>query len=253
MRATEIQENFNPALGFANRKAIRDYDGNIRRRWRSSGLLRTINILLEARLVTRTDNDFQTLIVDFFPVMIESDIGDRFRIGVNYTREDLLEDFEIRKGIIIPKDHYRWDRYKIEFRSSRNRPVEVTLVLDYGQFFTGTRFDTTLTVQWRPSEHVALGTEYEQFQVRLPEGDFTTRLVRVNFDFAFNANISWTNLVQWDNESELLGWASRATWIIEPGSELVLAFDPFFRRDDRLEFDATETQVALKLLWTFRF
>ena len=253
LRATEIQENFNPALGFANRKAIRDYDGNIRRRWRSSGLLRTINILLEARLVTATDNDFQTLIVDFFPVMIESDIGDRFRIGVNYTREDLLEDFEIRKGIIIPKDHYRWDRYKIEFRSSRNRPVEVTLVLDYGQFFTGTRFDTTLTVQWRPSEHVALGTEYEQFQVRLPEGDFTTRLVRVNFDFAFNANISWTNLVQWDNESELLGWASRATWIIEPGSELVLAFDPFFRRDDRLEFDATETQVALKLLWTFRF
>ncbi len=251
--AAEIQENFNPALGFANRRAIRDYDGRIRRRWRRTGLLRTIDVLLEGRLVTATDNDFQTLKVKFFPVMIQSDMGDFFRIGVDYTREDLLEDFEIREGISIPKDHYRWDRYRIEFHSSRNRPLEGGVDLHYGQFYTGTRFDVRLDFQWRPSEHVALGTEYEQFQVRLPEGNFTTRVVRVNFDFAFSTDVSWTNLVQWDNESELLGWSSRATWIMEPGNELVLAFDPFFRRDDRLEFDATETQVALKLLWTQRF
>ena len=83
--------------------------------------------------------------------------------------------------------------------------------------------------------------------------EWRPRVVRVNFDFAFNANVSWTNLVQWDNKSELLGWSSRATWIMEPGNELVLAFDPFFKRRDRLEFDSTETQVAVKVLWTFRF
>ena len=251
--AAEIQRNFNPALGFANRRAIRDYDGRLRRRWRTTGLLRTIDILLEAKLVTATDNDFESLKVEFFPLMFQSDMGDRFRVGADYTREDLLEDFEIRAGIIIPKDHYRWDRYRIEFHSSRNRQLELGVDLHYGQFYTGTRFDTRLDFQWRPSEYVAVGAEYEQFQVRLPEGNFTTRVVRVNFDFAFTADVSWTNLVQWDNESEQLGWSSRATWIVEPGSELVLAFDSFFERDDELKFDATETQVAAKVQWTFRF
>ncbi len=251
--AAEIQENFNPALGFTNRTAIRDYDARIRRRWRTTGLLRTINVLLEAKLVTATDNDFQSLKVEFFPVAIQSDMGDMFRVGLEYTREDLLENFEIREGIVIPKDHYRWDRYRIEVHTSRNRPVDGGVNLIYGQFYTGTRFDTSLDLKWRPSEYVALGVEYEQFQVRLPEGNFTTRVVRGNFDFAFNADVSWTNLVQWDNESEDLGWSSRFTWILEPGKELVLAFDSFFERDDKLQFDATETQVAAKVHWTFRF
>ena len=52
--------------------------------------------------------------------------------------------------------------------------------------------------------------------------EWRPRVVRVNFDFAFNANVSWTNLVQWDSKSELLGWSGRATWIMEPGNELVL-------------------------------
>ena len=251
--ATEIQENFNPALGFANRRAIRDYEGRIRRRWRMAGLLRTIDIQLGGRLVTATDNDFQSMKLAFYPVMIQTDIGDRFRIGLDYVREDLLEDFEIRLGIIIPKDHYRWDRYKIELHTSRNRPLEGGVELVYGQFYTGTRFDTILDAKWRASEHVFLGIEYEQFQVRLPEGDFTTRVVRANFDFAFNADVSWTNLVQWDNESEELGWSSRFTWIVEPGNELVLAVDSFFERDDELRFDATETQLAGKVRWTFRY
>lgn len=251
--ALEIQENFNPALGFVDRVAIRDYRGNIRHRWRPGTSIRRVDAALDWRLVTGTDNDFQTLIINLDPVRIESEEGDFLGLRVRYLREDLLEDFEIREGIFIPKDHYRFDRYRMRFRSSRNRPVELALDLEVGQFFSGTRFDVELEARWRPSSHTSLGIEYEQFQVRLPEGNFTTRIARVNLDFAFSAALSWTNLIQWDNETDDLTLASRLRWIVEPGRELILVFDPSFRREDRLKLTSTTTEMVFKLLWTYRF
>ncbi len=252
MSAVEIEENFNPALGFANRRGIREYSAGGRRRWRPGTFLRTVDLGVRSRLVTGTDNDLQSLELGLMHGL-QNDIGDFLRFFIEYRREDLLQDFEIRPDIVIPKDHYRFDRYGFRFSSSRNRPVEVKVSLDYGQFFTGTRLDTKFSVVWRPSSHASLGADYEQFQVRLPEGDFTSRIVRVNLDFAMTAALSWTNLIQWDNESDELTLNSRMRWIIEPGRELILVLDPFFQRDDRLRFDSTTTQMVVKLLWTQRY
>ncbi len=253
LSASEFEENFNPALGFVNRVGIRNYRVRFRHRWRPGGNVRNVDAGANLNLVTGTDNDFQTLRARFTPVRIRTEVGGQLQLQVIYVREDLLEDFEIRDGIVIPKDHYRFDRYEVEFQSSDKRAYDVRVTATYGQFFSGTRFDTTFRIRWRPSARVSLGAEYEQFQIRLPEGDFTTRIARVNLDFAFSPNLSWTNLLQWDNETDVLTVSSRVRWIIEPGRELVLVLDPFFHRDDRLEFDSTTTEMVAKVIWTFRF
>ena len=184
---------------------------------------------------------------------METEKGDETRVRVVYRREDLLEDFEILEGIVIPKEHYRFDRYNLKLDTSRYRQAELTVELEFGQFFTGTRFDILTSFEYRPSRHFSLLAEYEQFQVRLPEGDFTTRITRLGIDVAFSATISWRNLIQWDNETDELTVNSRFRWIIEPGRELFVILDPSFFREDRLRLTSTTTDLVLKLLWTYRF
>ena len=251
--AIEIQENFDPELGFANRRGIRDYRALGRRRFRPGGAIRLIDVGGDAKLITGTDNDFESLIVNLDLFFLETEIGDEFRVRAIYRREDLLEDFEIREGIIIPKEHYRFDRYNVKFDTSRNRQAEIIVELEYGQFFTGTRFDILTSFEYRPSRHFSLLAEYEQFQVRLPEGNFTTRIARLGLDVAFTASVSWRNLIQWDNETDELTINSRFRWIIQPGREFFVILDPFFLREDRLRFTSTTTELVLKLLWTYRF
>ncbi len=251
--ATEIQANFNPALGFANRIGIREYRAALKRRFRPGGTIRRIDVGGDVELITGTDNDFESLILNADLFFMETEKGDETRVRVVYRREDLFEDFEILEGIVIPKEHYRFDRYNLKLDTSRYRQAELTVELEFGQFFTGTRFDILTSFEYRPSRHFSLLAEYEQFQVRLPEGDFTTRITRLGIDVAFSATISWRNLIQWDNETDELTVNSRFRWIIEPGRELFVILDPSFFREDRLRLTSTTTDLVLKLLWTYRF
>ena len=202
--------------------------------------------------MTGTDNDFQSLELEVDPISFQSHAGDRLRLRGIFRREDLLEDFEIRPGIVIPKDNYRFQRVLLDFESSLNRPFEFDLELECCDFFTGTRFDILTTIEWRLNRHVSLGFDYEQFQVRLPQGDFTTRIARARADFAFSASLSWINLIQWDNETDDLTWNSRLRWIIEPGNELFVVLNQGFDVVDR-HVDATFTEGTVKIGYTFRF
>ncbi|MBI2970783.1 MAG: carbohydrate binding family 9 domain-containing protein, partial [Gammaproteobacteria bacterium] len=58
---TEIQENFNPALGFVNRSGVRKYAGELRRRFRPSGgaWFRTMDFGLMWEFFTNTDNELE--------------------------------------------------------------------------------------------------------------------------------------------------------------------------------------------------
>ena len=253
LSAVEIQEDFSPALGFANRTGIREYSAHLRRRWRPGGNIRTLDVQLLPNLVTGVDGELQSVEVKFDFFLIDTEISDTFWLRGIHRREDLLRDFEIRPGIVIPRDSYSFERVQFYLDTSRNRPFEVALRLEWGKFFTGTRLDGALMLDWRPNRHVALGADYERFRVRLPQGDFTTRIARLSLDLAFSPRVSWTNLVQWDSESEDLSWHGRFRWIVEPGRELVLVFDPSFARDRRLRFDSTRTEAVAKLLWTQRY
>ena len=113
-------------------------------------------------------------------------------------------------------------------------------------------FETHTT--WRPSAHlkVVLGGEYND--VDLPQGDFITRLARLNVDIAFNTAWSWENFFQYDNVSDTVGVNSILRWIPRAGRETVLAVNSQqedFDRDGR--FRSYTSDLTLKLSYTFRF
>ena len=84
------------------------------------------------------------------------------------------------------------------------------------------------------------------------KGDFTQRLIRANLNVNFTPELSWTNLIQYDNDSDTIGLNSRLRWEIESGNELFLVWNQGWSVDET-SVTGTSSQVITKLVWTFRF
>ncbi len=65
----------------------------------------------------------------------------------------------------------------------------------------------------------------KQNDVRLPEGNFIIRLIRLCLSLALDADLSLFTFAQYDTVSEVLGLNTRLRWIIEPGNDPFLVYN----------------------------
>jgi hypothetical protein len=118
----------------------------------------------------------------------------------------------------------------------------------------GLALDKFLELTWRPSARFRGSLSYEYNDIHLPQGSFETRLVRAGFDIAFSPTLSWVNLIQYDNVSEVAGINLRLHWIPEAGREVYFVINhnvADIDRDNR--FNSTFSDATAKVNYTFRF
>ena len=95
---------------------------------------------------------------------------------------------------------------------------------------------------------------YEFNDISLPQGDFITRLVTLNTQYAFSSNLYWVSLAQYDNISEVLGINTRLQWIPEAGQEAFIVLNYNLEDIDKdNEFQSMSTDLSVKFRYTFRF
>jgi hypothetical protein len=247
-----LDDNYNPALGFLNRVGIQRVDGRFRYRVRPENWLRTVDS--EATFLTVWDTDGKVESVGFTwdILKLENQVEDILTLTYKRTREDLVDPFEISDGVIIPPTSYTWDRIGATLETTKARAVSLVLSVEWGGFYSDSRFDSKATLEWRPSRHLFVSLEYEQNDVRLDEGNFTTRLAVLRVDAAFTPDLSWTSLAQYDNVSDTLGIQSRIRWIVEPGDEIWLIFNQGYEASHR-RVRSILSDVTLKVGYTLRF
>ena len=138
---SEIQANFNPAMGFVNRAGIRTYEGHVQRRWRfDEGRLRFVLARVGMLYVTDTQDRLLTRSLELTPVSIENQPGDSVSLAAIQRREVLVDPFVIVNDITIPAGNYDYERYRATFATASYRPLAMDLVLEGGDFFDGRRF-----------------------------------------------------------------------------------------------------------------
>ena len=71
-------------------------------------------------------------------------------------------------------------------------------------------------------------------------------------NFLFSPDLSWTNIGQWDSDSENVGAQSRIRWEFSPGQIMYLVYHRGFRTGEDLTTNSVNT-VAVKGGFTFRF
>jgi hypothetical protein len=137
--------------------------------------------------------------------------------------------------------------------TATKRPWVVNFEADFGSFYNGTSKNLEFELTLKPSRHMLLGLRAERADVSLLQGDFITQLFALQANYNFSPNISWSNLVQYDNESRILGFQTRFRWILKPGNDLFLVLNRGWFKTYENDYVSIFDRGTIKLQYTFRF
>ena len=250
----EVQANFNPALGFINRRDIRDYTGELGYTYRPSGLsLRSLYSGANVQHIEYLDGGLQSE-VSQLRVELENQTTDKLSLRYQNQKEGVLEPFEIWDGIIIPPGDYSFDQVRAGVSTGPHRRFVTNASYATGDFYDGQLDNVNVSVEWIPVPRFRAVISYDYNDVELPQGDFVARLARVGVDVIMSAKLSWVNLIQYDNASETTGVNSRLHWIPQAGRELFIVLNhnlEDFNSDGSFHSDTAD--FTIKYRHTFRY
>jgi len=244
---------FNPALGFIERPGTYEFNANLGHRWRPRGYLRRVDLGTGQNLFLELDGDVQSQEVGLVNLEIENRYGDVLFTEVQANREVLTEPFEITDGVTIPTGDYSFNRLVTTLALAASRSFSPAIEFRTGDYYSGTRTDYVALVNWRPSGWFFGSASYEYDDIDLPEGSFIVRVVSSRADLLFSPELTWSTIVQYDNESRNLGLYSRVRWEFILGQEFFFVVSQNYLREDDGGFRNVTSDVTLKVGLTLRF
>jgi hypothetical protein len=252
------EENFNPALGYINRRGISDSYANVGYMLRKdSGYLESWLVNLDVQRIENLSGGLQTDALFLRPFLFANRSGDTLMLGYRGITEVLAEPFEISPGIVLQPGEYDSDDWGLQASTGSHRKVAARarfVRYQDGKFFGGKRTDQFAQITYRPSARFRTSLSYEYSDIHLPQGSFETRLVSMGLDFAFTSTLSWVNLIQYDNVSEVAGINMRLHWIPQAGREVFFVINHNVADPDRdNNFHSTYSDMTAKMNYTFRF
>ena len=251
----EIQENFNPALGFVNQNNVQEMMWEISYIWRpQSERIRSIQSGIQGQRVDIIGGRLDRQRIDLNLMRIENNTGDSIRFWGQALQENLTEPFEISDGVIIQPGDYSWQRYCTFVATGEHRVLRIDGFACGGGFFDGDRTSIGPGLTWRPNKHFKLRAQYRANFIDLSSGSFTTRQTTIRADIAFTSTWYWENLIQYDNVSDSFGFNSIMRWIPLAGREMVLVLNrEIVDFEESREFVSTFSELTFKINYTFRF
>lgn len=247
---------FNPALGFANRTGITRVEASLANRIRPEDhpLVRSIMSFARFEYIENLDGDLETMAIFSRPIGIETHRGDDIGLLLFRGREVLVNPFEISPGVVIQPGDYTFNRIAVELRTAPERVFAPRLAVFMGEFYNGDRLNVRSGFDWRPNEHFFLGVDFDYNNIDLPAGDFETRLMSMRANWAFNAEWSFLNLVQYDNFSNIVGVNSRLHWNPRAGEDFYVVLNYNFDSVGTFRgISSRDNELLLKYTKTFRF
>ncbi len=255
----EVQQNFDPAVGFTPRRGFRQMFPflNFSPRPFKHPRIRRYSFGVNTDLVTDMQNDWVTRAINVRLGRVELHTGDSIDVNAVPSFERLERDFPISPGITLPAGQsYSFNRYSVALNTANQRLLALRPSVEWGGFLSGTRRKIGVDLGIRPRPGVTISLANEWNHVALAEGAFSTRLHRVIADTQFNPFMYLVNNVQYDSVSRVLGWQSRFRWIVRPGNDVFVVYthnwiDDGLDPNDR--FRTLDRRGAAKAVYTKRF
>jgi hypothetical protein len=257
-----VEENFFPAVGYVNVRDIEDHHAEVgyRHFLQPDDFFRSIALLAEGYRAENLDDD--SLNNENLGIRLTSftNTNDSYWTRYVYYKEVLPRPFTIyrasdgSRAVTIPAGEYSWNDFFVGMSWGGHRKLSGGIQLWNGEYYDGTHFQRTANVTWRPNRNFALSANMTENEIKLPAGNFTVRLIGLNSQYAFSSTLSWSNLIQYDNISENLGFNSRLHWIPRAGQQAFLVLNwGLVDADKDNNFESTIADLSLKFNYTFRF
>jgi hypothetical protein len=133
--------------------------------------------------------------------------------GINFTREGLLEPFEISEGIFVSPGTYDHKEAQLVANTNEGAWISFRARSNLGGFFGGNRVAVTPSVRMRLREALATDFSWSYNDINLPGGDFSTNLARARISYSFTPRVLVQSLIQYNDRDDLWSVNLRFTWL----------------------------------------
>ena len=250
-----VGNDFNPEVGFLRRLAFERSFASARFSPRPQAIAAIRKLSWSGRVDYITDRAgvLETRDVEGeFGIEFES--SDRFDVGYTRSYELLEQPFRIASGVTIPVGGYSFEDVRASFGLGQHRRFSGTLSAQHGSFFSGERTSVGFSggrLELTPQFSVEPSLSFNR--IDLPEGRFTTRLVRTQTTYTVTPLMFVSALLQYNSSNDSLSTNVRLRWEFLPGSELFVVYneqrDTLARRFPELDNRA----LIIKINRLFRF
>jgi len=223
----DVGSNFNPETGFIERNAIHQYFGQFAYKPRPKFIPHVQQMEFETQIEYYTDrhNKLATRQTELSWDTIFKNSSELFFRPIEAVNDVLTEPFEIRPGIKIPVGAYQFNRPIVQFTSDLSKKIIITAREKWGKFYTGTRYETSGGIQWRPNAHLLFDFGESYNKVHLREGDFNTSLFTGRFNYNFSRKLLTSAFVQLNSAARLSLINVRLRYIYRPNSDFFIIYN----------------------------
>jgi len=259
-RVQEVQENYDPRLGFANRTGVRHYAASVGDYWifRGHPWLQQVQASLNYTRYDYLDSgDLQSSEWDLNLFRITAQSGDELVADIKW-KDEVLRPGERAPlsglGVVIPPGEYKFTEYSFSMNTEGSRSWDVRLRGDYGDYYTGEKLGIAPTLSWRPNRHLSFSLDYNFDRYEMPDATVYTRVASFTNEIAFSPSLSLVNLIQYENVSDSLGFNSRFRWNIRAGQDVWFVIGHnMVDQDEDGKFARVETSASAKISYTLRY
>jgi len=249
----QIQENFVAGIGFVPRPGVRQSYGEflLGPRPEKWGILQ-VQSGTGLDHITDFNNRLQSREWYTTPLNVKFRSGELFTYKVTSSFDFLEEPFQIYEGHTIPAGSYNFFWQTISLWSALRRDLWGTADFRFGKFYNGSRNELKLKAGYKVMVPLFIGGELIRNDIELSDNGFIAYIYRVNMNILFSPDITLYTFIQYDNQSDRMGWQSRFRWILKPGREIFLVWNSI-ARDPYERFQMEEASARLKVKFTIRF
>jgi hypothetical protein len=255
---SNLQENFNPALGFLQRKNYKAFNWHLylSPRWFTKYGIRQLNIGLWdlSYFLTQNTNQLESWTNETRPFGFILKSGESFEINLYQSYDRLDDPFFLTDSAIIPVGKYKMHKTEFQVSTYQSRKIWLQLIYNYGGYYTGKiqSFSSSIGVNF--SKHFNMNTDYTYNYVKLPSTNVITNELAQFINYAFTTKLDVSIFVQWNSLEDLLSGNFRLHWIPKIGSDLYIVYNRGYNQLDKLKFGQPEiSSGAAKFVWRFTF
>ena len=251
---TDLEDNFNPEVGFVPRVGIPRSKFFVARtprpeRWG----IRLLEFVWNLEYLTDQTGRFESR---RFWHRLGTTFDNGTRLNINYNRnfERLDEPFRVGGGVVVdPGDYSFWD-LTITVTSNPARRFFYSLRYKPQTFYDGDRTDMSANAGLRVTSQLATSASFSRNDLDLPSGSFKADIASFQLDYALSPALSLRSIAQYNSTSEQWSASARFRYIYRPGSDIYIVYDEV-RRDTTIpvspfveEFDNRQLIVKMTYL-----
>ena len=253
-----IQQDYNPELGFLERKNFDNLTWNFRiaPRWFSKYGIRRMYLKPWAFSLyrTHTTGELESFFNETRPFGFFTKSGERFEYNLQQQFERLDTPFDLTSSIKIPVGKYWMHRQALQAGTFQGRRLWIDMIYGWGEFYSGNIKSFTGSLGINVNKHFNSRTDYKKNTVSLPQGNTTIHELAQFFNYAFNPRLDLSLFTQWNSLDDLLFGNFRLHWIPRIGEDLYVVYNRGYDKLNNFRFsEPTSSAGAAKLVWRFVF